>query len=138
MALLKPISLIILSCVLGGCSLNKSNYNSLELQNKTLINSESRFRITPTAWIPGKEIKIELSIESTQNPDLLIANPIDYTLLSDNQNTPFAADSWTITHQDNYIIKGNLVFPLAPSSNQIELTFYTDDPFSLQWDLPTN
>lgn len=135
---LLPVLVLGVALSLSGCASHTSKQEALHLNLQTIINSETRFSIRPVTWMPHTSVTFKLVVESTQNPALLSASPDTYTLLLDQDETPFSSVTWAIQHEEPYKLTGLLTFPISSQTKDMSLMFYTDDPFSVSWTLPSD
>tara|TARA_B100001113_G_C20771174_1_gene475354 strand:+ start:141 stop:590 length:450 start_codon:yes stop_codon:yes gene_type:complete len=134
------IVLLICFCIYSYTTYNSSNLTHYQsnpkLPAKSTIKNQLKVDIQPLIVSELHPTKIQITIESTQNPDLSQLNIIKSMLLSNENQIPYQPTNWTPISQDKYHQQGIVTFPPLPKNSKLlSITLFEYDERNFSWQL---
>lgn len=129
--------LVMSSILMFSCS-TKTQETPLTLRKISHIVSLSKIDIQPISWIENQMLRFRLSINSTQNPNLLSQDMSQIIILDIGEGAPpLSPVSWEVINQTNYSIEGDVVFSIEQLPKQLKFSIFVPDEVDYTWQLKT-
>tara|TARA_B100000427_G_scaffold115136_2_gene95629 strand:- start:351 stop:782 length:432 start_codon:yes stop_codon:yes gene_type:complete len=103
-----------------------------QLDTKEYIISKSKFLITP--YLIDSHIKLVISIESFENPDILTQNIADFLLITFSGN-PIENLNWIITKQSQSMVEGTIHLDslVVSEGKKLAIDFFLEPNITFSW-----
>jgi len=111
----------------------------IKLPTQERIVHETKYRLTPSFDPKSRQVKLNIVIESFQNPEALAEQPIDILGIEDNLENSYIPIKWNEEEKTPHKIQGSLIFPsISKTAQKMTFKIFSFDVEEFTWPIPSN
>ncbi len=125
----------------GADSLNSQEEGQLRekrepvsLPKKMTVENELKIEVEPV-HVSDDQVQFTVALASYQNSDSVGMNPLETTILLDEEDTPYAPVQWDISQEDEYNKVGVLTFNISHFPKSLRLSIFELEERIFEWSL---
>ena len=106
----------------------------VRLPKKMSVENELKIEVEPV-HVSEDQVQFTLTLSSYQNSESVGMNPLETTILLDEEDTPYAPIQWDVSQEDEYNKVGTLTFSLAHFPKSLRLSIFELEERTFEWSL---
>jgi hypothetical protein len=106
----------------------------VRLPKKVSVENELKIEVEPT-YVSEEEVRFSVALASYQNSESVGMDPLETTILLDEEDTPYAPLQWEVDQEDEYNKTGVLTFRVAHFPKSLKLSIFELEERVFEWSL---
>jgi len=106
----------------------------VRLPKQMSVENELKIEVEPV-HVSEDQVQFTLTLASYQNSESVGMNPLETTILLDEEDTPYAPIQWDVSQEDEYNKVGTLTFSLAHFPKSLRLSIFELEERTFEWSL---
>lgn len=106
----------------------------VSLPRKMSVENELKIEVEPVR-VSDDQVQFTLALASYQNSESVGMNPLETTILLDEEDTPYAPVQWDVSQEDEYNKVGVLTFKIAHFPKSLRLSIFELEERTFEWSL---
>ena len=108
----------------------------VRLPRQVSVENELKIEVEPV-HVSDEQVQFTIELASYQNSESIGMNPLETTILLDEEDTPYAPIQWDVSQEDEYNKIGVLTFNIAHFPKSLRLSIFELEERTFEWSLPS-
>lgn len=104
----------------------------MRLPKQTSVENELKIDVEPVL-VSDDKVQFEITLASYQNSESVAMNPLETTILLDEEDNPYEPVGWEVSHEDEYNKVGVLTFAVAHFPERLKLSVFELEERVFEW-----
>jgi hypothetical protein len=108
----------------------------VRLPKKVSVENELKIEVEPV-HVSDEQVQFVVTLSSYQNSESVGMNPLETTMLLDEEDTPYSPVEWDLRDEDEYNKVGTLTFSVSHFPKALRLSIFELEERVFEWSLTT-
>ena len=114
--------------------LNVKKQDPVRLPKQVSVENELKIEVEPV-HVSEEQVQFLVTLSSYQNSESVGMNPLETTMLLDEEDTPYSPVEWDLSHEDEYNKVGTLTFSVSHFPKGLRLSIFELEERVFEWSL---
>ena len=106
----------------------------VRLPKKVSVENELKIEVEPV-HVSDEQVQFVVTLSSYQNSESVGMNPLETTMLLDEEDTPYSPVEWDLRDEDEYNKVGTLTFSVSHFPKALRLSIFELEERVFEWSL---
>ncbi len=119
-----------------GAGLDVKKQDPVRLPKQVSVENELKIEVEPV-HVSDEQVQFVVTLSSYQNSESVGMNPMETTMLLDEEDTPYSPVEWDLSDEDEYNKVGTLTFSVSHFPKALRLSIFELEERVFEWSLAT-